>query len=62
MVKKKLAIILGSVAGAILIPSGVVLAKFGVDDLEAFLATQEAMLDGLVAYFNALIDLFKLVL
>jgi len=62
MVKKKLAIILGSVAGAILIPSGVVLAKFGVDGWEAFTQTQKAMLDGLVAYFNALIDLFKLVL
>jgi len=60
--KKRLAIILGIVAGAVLIPNVVVFAKFGIDGWEAFLATQGAMLDGLALYFDALIDLFKLVI
>ena len=61
--KKKLAII-GSVVvvAALAIPSGVVLAKHGIDGFDAYLEALEYGLLGLERYFEFIVDLFRIVL
>jgi len=56
----KLLIAFGSAITLFLIPHVAVYAIAGVDEYEAFLATQVAGLDGLIEYFKFLIELFEL--
>jgi len=57
--KKKVWIPIVSVLGLIFIPSGVVLAKYGIGSFEAYQEALEYALKGLVEYFEFIIELFK---
>lgn len=58
--KKKLLIIGGIVAAALVIPSGIVLAQLGGKGFDAFVQALEYGLLGLVEYFEFIVDLFKI--
>ena len=57
---RKVLIAVGIAVGIFLAVNGVVLAAAGIDGYQAFLDTQQAALKGLKAYFDFLLDLFKL--
>ncbi len=57
--RKKVWIPIVSVLGLVFIPSAIVLAKSGIDGLEAYEKALEYGLDGLVEYFKFIIELFK---
>jgi len=59
---KKVLIALGIALALFVVASTTALAAVGIDNWQAFLKTQEAALKGLRAYFEFLIDLFKLVI
>ena len=56
---KKILIALAIALVLVLLASGGVLAAVGIDNWQAFLETQQAMLKGFKEYLSALIELFQ---
>ena len=57
--KKRIWIPLAIILGLVFIPSGIVLAKYGIGGLQAYEKALEYGLKGLAEFFEFIIELFK---